>query len=113
MNSFLQSDSKLYTALETYREWFIKNRNNWKPDFDKSMDESKDKLRVIQLFYNSPQECLKGEIAMQHLEWKDINIMYPKLIEKVKSLKDDEYLLIINVNDGIKTGMSLQQFSVV
>jgi hypothetical protein len=109
----LAAPPKLFQMMDIYTDYFKTQRSQWEPEMAKAISESKDKLPVISLFYESPSDFLKGEIRKQHPEIKDMETMYPQLLHVAKQLKMDfaknkQYLLVINVNNGVSVGHSFQ-----
>lgn len=83
----------------------------WKGDLEKKVvetstltDPEKRYVRMAQIFFNSPEECAKGEARLQFLTENDLDKMYPDL--KDKNVPSGSAVLIIHCNGSSNGGTS-------
>lgn len=83
----------------------------WKGDLEKKVmetstldDPKKRFVRMAQIFFNSPEECGKGEAELQFLTEENVNVMYPDL--KDMYVPYGSALLIVHCNGTSNGGTS-------
>ena len=106
--------SKVSEYHQKIIEWYESNPKEWRPNLEKQLQKSSNgKIRAFQNFYNSPQEVYQGWINTLGLREFDMTSMYPDLLEKSKSLNNNQYLYIFNCNDVTADGQALRSDTVL
>jgi hypothetical protein len=103
MDAFLTSN---FAEVSSYHDNYVKyfkTDNSWKQEVEDDIVIN-NKLRVIQTFFNSPEECKSGKFKIQVLKQTDIDQMYPHLKKQASNIPSGKFLYIFCCLDGICKG---------
>jgi len=105
MDKFLSPNFEIASSYcQKYTKYFQESED-WKKEVDDEI--KKGKLCVIQTFFNSIDECKKGEFKVQVLTSDDLQKMYHHLIKKAEQIAEGHYLYIFCCQNGISEGQAL------